>query len=149
MNDMIAWLRGVLDNRRLRAEGAVRDRYRDGRMDSPWQVRPIDDDTARATLVADGIEYAGGDSDVIEYLAARDPRSELARIEAELAVIDEIARIEQQEDEGNARDVITRAMEEDGRLLEGLDFAAQWIAYGHRFDAAGYDPSWAPEGMAT
>lgn len=88
MNEMIAWMRGVIEGDLERAK-AIPDDFRQWRIDSEGDVRPA----AGNAYVAVGPWGGGIEDEYAEHIITHDPRDTIARCEAELEIIDDFARM--------------------------------------------------------
>lgn len=133
MDELVTWLRGVLDA----IEGAAQAACEGNRttLGAQWSHRGREGDTA---MVRDGdglvVVYDEGEPDDAQatHIALHDPRAALARVEAERAIVEEYERY---------RDQLTA----DTRVA--LNAVIWMLAHGHRHDADGWDPAWTPEGV--
>ena len=93
--------------------------------------------------------YATGMSDtpMHETCDCDGPRSALARVEAERMLLDEIELMIQPSAAADPADASLVDSIAD-RQQTGRDLL-RVLAYGHRYDMEGYDPAWAPEGVAV
>lgn len=113
MDEMVAWLTGVLDEIEQKAHALP---------GAPWTLHITD--YAYVNSGGEPIATVGGPQSVpiAEHIALHDTRSVLARVEAERAVI------------------------ADALAIPTAEVIIAELAYGHRFDAPGYQDSWAPDG---
>lgn len=119
----------------------------------------------------ESIVIPGGDDDWsearsilrAEHIARHDPRSVLARVEAERAIVElhwsfplsrqvlgtQFAEHKRENDPDSHG--CGHCTTDDGPLVSWPCPTLRWLAYGHRFDIDGYDQRWAlePAGTAT
>lgn len=118
---MISWLGEVLDEMHDAARSAERS----------------DHDEISATAETSATDESASTA----HHARHRPAAVLARIQAERRIVSAYERAEQL-----ARKTAEPQIERDAAMIWQ---AASWLAYGHRFDRAGWQPEWAPEGMNT
>lgn len=127
---MVAWLRDALNT--LEAMALEVDET-----EQVWHVENADevwaerfDDGLVEVPIADSMRHA-------EYIAKHDPRAVLARVEAERAIVEE---------HGPDYSLHEPHCSTCGDVpqVEWPCSTITWLAYGHRHDIIGYDPSWAP-----
>lgn len=136
MDELVTWLRGVLDEIAGVAVAASRSDQTSWSAGNAARIHP--DPTEYRTVTVDfATETVCGSilSEKAEHIARHDPRSVLARVEAERAMVDRMAVLS----------ASWAGYEEESWQDEVRDML-RWLAYGHRFDAPGYDPAWAPQG---
>lgn len=127
---MVTWLHGVLDETEQRAKALPQ---------ASWELYLGDlhyVNSEGAPVATCGDTHA---PDAALHIAAHDPRSVLARVEAERAIL-------------NAAVLAREIAQGDRDLMNDADqweSALGWLAYGHRHDMEGYDPAWAPVGVTV
>jgi len=157
MDELVTWLRGVLDETERVARDATGEEWTSGpyvgldyyaergqaQLNGPGRGS-TEDDEEPIWLVADAV-----------HIARHDPRSVLARVEAERAIV-ELHRSGGKlcggdlEEPSHWRDYCATC-----GSGEPCEYPVYWpcqtlllLAYGHRHDAPGYRPEWAPEDVA-
>lgn len=162
MDDLLAWLTACLDEIERVAREAT---------DGPWRWRR--EDRLRLETAAGQWEYDAfdathdwwPDATVIEssgleehdlvietadavHIARNDPRSVLARIEAERMLLVAREHLPLAQAVMSAGSLPALAVDDImGATTSTLDMALRMVAYGHRYDCPGWQDSWAPEGV--
>lgn len=154
MEDLVTWLTGVLDRLGKMARAADAD------IEVTRETPQVPSE--RRWLLEDRNGWRGGDyinSDYVclgpplaEHVFGQDPRAVLARVEVEQAIVVEHELVDgwdsDDDSEGGEVMLCGRCWPE-AYGQPGPCRTLRLLAYGHRYDAPGYDPAWAPEGVRT
>lgn len=142
MDELVTWLRGVLDDLEKLALKARRATNSDAWVDTGSMLLARtghDAETGLDEYMRDIAEASDYQYDEVLTLTARhDPRSVLARVEAERAIV-------------NLAAYSVAAAAEPGAEDYEIATADQWelvlrhLAHGHRHDGPGYRDEWTPE----
>lgn len=145
MDELVAWLTGVLDDleRVARDAAEVTDPSGEWR-GGPTKIAYFDrDDDNYSTLTTSQAAHGRA----VAHIAVHDPRSVLARVETERAIVAELGRMLMCASPSLGNDwSFIQQVEHDRELAEQF---VRLLAHGHRFDAPGWRDEWAPEGVAA